>query len=48
LIEHSHHDPVYEVYWVQSKSGTQAVSASTDGRLLFWDVRKFAMPTDQV
>lgn len=41
LLEKSHHDPVYDIYWLAtSKAGTQCVSASTDGRLLWWDLRK--------
>ncbi|XP_064789134.1 dynein axonemal intermediate chain 2-like isoform X2 [Oncorhynchus masou masou] len=30
-IEHSHRDPVYKVIWLQSKTGTDTFSASTDG-----------------
>ena len=26
--------------WLQSKTGTECASVSSDGRLLFWDVRK--------
>jgi len=36
----SHQDPVYQVAWVQSRSGTEFVSVSTDGQLLWWDSRK--------
>jgi len=39
-VEVSHFDPVYDVVWLQSKTGTECASASSDGRLLFWDVRK--------
>lgn len=31
---------VYDVVWLQSKTGTECASVSSDGRLLFWDVRK--------
>lgn len=50
LLEKSHHDPVYDVYWLAtSKAGTQCVSASTDGRLLWWDQRMLATgPTDEL
>jgi dynein intermediate chain 2, axonemal len=41
LLEKSHHDPVYDVYWqTVGKSGTECVSTSTDGRLLWWDMKK--------
>jgi dynein axonemal intermediate chain 2 len=33
LIERSHRDPVYNVRWVQSKTGTECFSASTDGQV---------------
>ncbi|XP_004564471.3 dynein axonemal intermediate chain 2 isoform X2 [Maylandia zebra] len=45
-LEHSHRDPVYKIIWLQSKTGTDAFSASTDGQVLWWDVRKLAEPTE--
>jgi len=40
ILEKSHHDPVYEVSWqVNSKSGSECFSTSTDGRILWWDYR---------
>jgi len=48
VIEHSHHDPVYDVFWTSSKTGSSAASVSTDGQMLFWDVRKLKAPTDKV
>lgn len=38
-VDQSHYDPVYDVVWLQSKIGTECASVSSDGRLLFWDVR---------
>lgn len=32
-LEQSHRDPVYKVIWLQSKTGTDAFSASTDGQV---------------
>lgn len=32
-IEHSHRDPVYKVIWLQSKTGMDIFSASTDGQV---------------
>jgi len=40
-VEQSHQDPVYDVLWVKtSKTGTECVSTSTDGRIIWWDSRK--------
>jgi len=46
-VEVSHYDPVYDVVWLQSKTGSECASVSTDGRLLFWDVRKLSETTDE-
>jgi len=48
LIEKSHHDPVYDVYWISSKTGNQCASVSTDGQMLWWDTRKLSQPSDQL
>lgn len=50
ILEKSHHDPIYDVYWLTtSKAGTECVSTSTDGRLLWWDQRKLADgPTEEL
>lgn len=41
VLEKSHHDPVYDVYWLTlGKTGTECVSSSTDGQLLWWDINK--------
>jgi dynein intermediate chain 2 len=39
-VEVSHYDPIYDVVWMQSKTGQECASVSSDGRLLFWDCRK--------
>jgi len=46
-VEVSHYDPVYDVVWLQSKTGTECASVSSDGRLLFWDVRKMTEIVDE-
>uniref|UniRef100_A0A3Q3XBQ1 Uncharacterized protein n=1 Tax=Mola mola TaxID=94237 RepID=A0A3Q3XBQ1_MOLML len=46
--EQSHSDPVYKIIWLQSKTGTDAFSASTDGQVLWWDVRKLSEPTERL
>ena len=39
-LEKSHHDPVYDVSWLATgKLGSECVSTSTDGRVLWWDYR---------
>lgn len=40
ILELSHNDAVYDLAWVQSRSGNECVSISTDGDLLWWDIRK--------
>ncbi|KAF7643978.1 hypothetical protein LDENG_00230160 [Lucifuga dentata] len=47
-VEQSHRDPVYKTIWLQSKTGTEAFSASTDGQVLWWDVRKLSEPTERL
>ncbi|XP_037073881.1 dynein intermediate chain 3, ciliary-like [Pollicipes pollicipes] len=45
-LEASHRDPVYSTVWVNSKSGTELFTASTDGMVLWWDTRKLSEPTE--
>lgn len=47
-IEKSHHDPVYDIYWINSKTGSQCVSVSTDGQMMWWDTRRLSEPTDVI
>lgn len=48
-IEQSHNDPVYDISWIQSRTGNECCSVSTDGQILWWDVRKLADgPTDSM
>lgn len=46
VVETSHYDPVYDIVWLQSKSGYECASVSSDGKLLFWDVRELGAPID--
>lgn len=49
VLENSHHDPVYDVFWIQSRTGNECCSVSTDGQLLWWDTRKLEDgPTDSM
>ena len=41
-VEKSHHDPVTHFQWLFSKTGTECVTTSTDGRALWWDTRKLS------
>jgi len=46
-VEFSHRDPVYDVRWIQSKTGSEFFSVSTDGFAYWWDIRKLSEgPTD--
>ena len=47
-IEHSHRDPAYKTIWLQSKTGTECFSASSDGQVLWWDTRKLGEPTEKL
>ena len=47
LLEKSHHDPVYGVAWfTPQKQGTECISTSTDGRLMWWDMKKTTEPVE--
>jgi len=48
LIDNSHHDPVYQVSWIQSKTGNMCASSSTDGQILWWDIRRLQEPINAV
>lgn len=50
LLEKSHHDPVYDIYWLTvGKTGTECVSTSTDGRILWWDMKNLdGGPVDEL
>ncbi|GLC43800.1 Dynein [Pleodorina starrii] len=41
-IDFSHRDPVYDFAWLQSKTGTECMTVSTDGMIFWWDIRKLA------
>ena len=47
-VEHSHRDPAYKTVWLQSKTGSECFSASTDGQVLWWDTRKFSEPFESM
>ena len=39
-------DPVCDVVWLQSKTGQELMTASTDGCVLWWDARNLAQPQE--
>ena len=45
-IENSHRDPIFDMAWTQSKTGTEAMTCSTDGQVLWWDTRNLAEPLE--
>jgi dynein intermediate chain 2 len=45
-IKISHKDPVYDIKWIQSKSGTLCMSTSTDGQCIIWDTRTLNEPVE--
>ncbi|KAF5286702.1 hypothetical protein FQA39_LY16185 [Lamprigera yunnana] len=46
VVEVSHRDPVRNVLWINSKSGLEFFSASSDGQIKWWDTRKLDQPLE--
>ncbi|XP_031353490.1 dynein intermediate chain 3, ciliary-like [Photinus pyralis] len=46
LTEVSHREPVMSVLWINSKSGLEFFSTSTDGQVKWWDARKLTEPLE--
>merc|ERR1719162_2464902 len=46
VIETSHRNPVCDICWLPSKTGTECCSTSTDGQVLWWDAKKLAEPLE--
>lgn len=47
-VAHSHRDPVHDFRWTQSKAGTELMSTSTDGLVLWWDLRRLSEPLESL
>ena len=47
-IEKSHRDPCYDMDWLQSKTGTECFSVSTDGYVYWWDIRRLGEPVEEL
>merc|ERR1712159_729607 len=39
-IEKSHRDPAHAAIWMQTKTGNDCLTASSDGQVFWWDIRK--------
>ena len=48
IIEKSHRDPVYSIAWLSGKTATECASTSTDGQVLWWDIRKLSEPMEML
>ena len=46
LIEESHNDPIYKVQWLQSKTGQEFASISSDGTVKWWDMKNMSKPME--
>ncbi|NWV75031.1 DNAI2 protein, partial [Dasyornis broadbenti] len=47
-MEFSHREPVYGACWLPSRTGTECLSASTDGQVLWWDIRSMSEPSERL
>lgn len=48
-IEKSHRDPANGILWMQTKTGTECFTASSDGQVYWWDTRKgLSEPVDSL
>ena len=45
-VDDSHYDPVTHFQWLMSSTGTECVTTSTDGRVMWWDIKKFDAPVE--
>jgi dynein intermediate chain 2 len=45
-IEISHKEPVHKIIFPSSKTGSDVFSTSTDGQVLWWDIRKLVEPVE--
>jgi len=46
IIEKSHRDPVFKIKWLHGKTPNECASTSTDGQVLWWDIRRLGEPTE--
>lgn len=43
-LEYCHSEAVKDFVWLKSKNGTEFVTTSTDGKVIWWDIRDFSNP----
>jgi len=48
IIEKSHRDPVFKIAWLHGKTPNECASTSTDGQVLWWDIRRLGEPTEML
>ena len=48
IIEKSHRDPVYKIAWLSGKTAFECASTSTDGQVLWWDIRRLGEPSEML
>lgn len=47
-LDVSHIDPCHSALWIQSKTGTDFFSSSTDGTCKWWDTRNMKQPVEEL
>ncbi|XP_015377850.1 PREDICTED: dynein intermediate chain 2, axonemal-like, partial [Diuraphis noxia] len=47
-IRNGHRDPVLSLKWIQSKTNSEFLTGSSDGQIMWWDIRNLKEPTDTV
>lgn len=47
-LDISHTDPCHSALWIQSKTGTDFFSGSTDGTCKWWDTRNLKQPVEEL
>ena len=43
-LKYCHSEPVRDFIWLKSKNGTEFVTTSTDGKVIWWDIRDLNIP----
>ncbi len=41
-------EPVFDFAWQLCKTGTEAMTVSTDGNVLWWDIRRLGEPLESL
>jgi len=47
-LEESHNDAITDLVWLRSRNGTEFVTTSTDGKVIWWDIKDLNLPTVNV